>query len=80
MASRSVQISLEEDLLDRIDEHPDVRKRGRSAFIRRALEVYLMYEKNKNIDLSYARGYGGEADRVAEEMAEMMEAQSWLDE
>jgi metal-responsive CopG/Arc/MetJ family transcriptional regulator len=41
MASRPVQISIDEELLERIDEDAEAREKGRSAFIRAAVEWYL---------------------------------------
>jgi len=38
---RPVQISMDAALLRRIDADPEVRQRGRSAFIRSAIEMYL---------------------------------------
>jgi metal-responsive CopG/Arc/MetJ family transcriptional regulator len=41
MSARPVQISLDSELLSQIDADPEVRERGRSAFIRSAVELYL---------------------------------------
>jgi metal-responsive CopG/Arc/MetJ family transcriptional regulator len=80
MAAKSVQISLDEDLLRKVDRHPEVRKKGRSAFIRKALELLLDLDRRRKVDGAYARGYSGKADELADELAGLGEAQSWMEE
>jgi hypothetical protein len=41
MAAKPVQISIETSLLRRIDADPEARRRGHSALIRLAGELYL---------------------------------------
>jgi metal-responsive CopG/Arc/MetJ family transcriptional regulator len=41
MAAKPVQVSLDQELLRRIDRDPEARKLGRSAFIRNAVSTYL---------------------------------------
>ena len=79
MASRPIQISMETELLRRIDRDPEARKKGRSAFIRSAVELYLRAKEKRSIDAEIRRGYGGEADRIAEELDPLIEAQEWPD-
>jgi metal-responsive CopG/Arc/MetJ family transcriptional regulator len=77
VSARSVQISLDEDLLARIDRHPKVKKSGRSEFIRIAVRLYLDLERRRAIDDAYARAYGEKGDEVYEEFAELLKGQSW---
>lgn len=77
MAARSVQISIDEELLEEIDRRPETRRKGRSAVIRRALRLYLELSRRREIDAEYARAYGGDADRVLEEFAGLIGAQAW---
>jgi metal-responsive CopG/Arc/MetJ family transcriptional regulator len=77
MAARSVQISIDDELLKKVDARKDTRQHGRSAFIRRAIELYLELEKRRDIDRAYANAYGGHADAVFDELAELMEGQAW---
>ena len=58
MAARSVQISLDQDLLEAIDRRPETKRDGRSAVIKRALRLYLEQAQRESIDDSYARAYG----------------------
>lgn len=81
MPSRSIQISIDEGLLSRVDKQPLAKKRGRSAFIRVALEAYLEEEHQRAIDNEYARAYGGgSAKVVAEEFRPLMGRQRWPEE
>ena len=77
MAARSVQISLDEELLAEVDRDPEARDLGRSALIRRALRVYLDLKRQRDIDAAYERGYGGKADNVYAEFADLLGTQSW---
>jgi Arc/MetJ-type ribon-helix-helix transcriptional regulator len=58
MAARSVQISLDEELLREIDRRPETKRDGRSAVIKRALQLYLDRKRRETIDETYARAYG----------------------
>jgi metal-responsive CopG/Arc/MetJ family transcriptional regulator len=78
MSARSVQISLDEKLLARVDRAPLARRKGRSAFIRAALESYLASEASRAIDEAYDRGYGGKAaERALAEFGPLAAGQSW---
>lgn len=77
MAARSVQISIDGELLKKIDARKDTRQHGRSAFIRRAIELYLELERQRDIDRAYARAYGGRADAILDELADLMDGQAW---
>ena len=55
--TKVVQISIDERLLRRIDAHPDAKKHGRSAFLRKAAEEYLRRKREQAIDESYRRAY-----------------------
>ena len=80
VTARSVQISLDQELLDQVDREPEAQRAGRSALIRRALRVYLALKRRQEIDEAYLRGYGGQADEVLGEFAELISGQSWPDE
>ena len=77
MPARSVQISLDEALLARIDKRPDAKRAGRSAFIRKAIELYLELERRREIDKAYARGYGPGTPDPAEDFADLLRGQQW---
>ena len=83
MTARSVQISLDEELLHEIDRRPETKRDGRSAVIKRALRLYLDHKQRETIDESYVRGYGrdrGSKTPRESEFDVMLDAQVWPDE
>jgi len=77
MAARPVQISLERDLLTRIDRDPQTRKEGRSAFIRDAVTLYLEAKRRKEIDAQIRRAYQGHGRELLDEVERLLEEQAW---
>ncbi len=77
MAARPVQISLDNDLLGQIDADPEVREKGRSAFIRSAVRLYLKAKERREIEARLAHAYAGEADALLNEIEGLMGRQSW---
>lgn len=77
MPAKAVQVTIDEDLLRRIDEDPEVGARGRSAFIRAAVEVYLRLTQRQRIERQLEKAYQGQADAMADEVAELLVIQSW---
>jgi metal-responsive CopG/Arc/MetJ family transcriptional regulator len=77
MAAKPVQISIDTDLLERIDRDPEARTRGRSAFVRSAVERYLAAKERREIEAQIAAAYRDRADSVLEETADLLDAQEW---
>jgi len=77
MTAKPVQVSIDVDLLDRIDADPEVRTRGRSAFIRSAVELYLTARERRAIDARLARAYEGRADELLTEIEDLLGEQAW---
>ena len=77
MPAKPVQISIDTNLLQRIDRDPEVRALGRSAFIRSAVELYLTAKERREIDERLARAYGGQSDALLAEVAELIGGQTW---
>ena len=77
MAAKAVQISMNTDLLRRIDRDPEVRKRGRSAFVRSAVELYLKAKRRRDVDRVIARAFEGQADAMLEEIVDLIGDQAW---
>jgi len=77
MPARPVQISIDEELLKRIDEDPEARAKGRSAFIRSAVTSYLSDKERREIADRLARAYSGQADTLFKEVEDLLEAQTW---
>ena len=77
MSARPVQVSMDTELLRRIDADPEVRERGRSVFIRSAVEMYLRAKRRREIDARIASAYAERADDLLEEVADLMGGQEW---
>ena len=57
---KAVQVMLDERLLRELDATEEVRREGRSAVLRRALEAYLHRRRHAQIAEAYRRAYGTE--------------------
>lgn len=77
MPSQAIQVSMDKELLKRIDRDPEVRQRGRSAFIRSAVELYLRTKRRRQIDAEIERAYEGHAKQMLDEVSELVGAQEW---
>ncbi len=80
MSAKPVQISIDTDLLRRIDHDPEARAKGRSAFVRSAVELYLDAKQRREIEAQLVKAYSGQADAMLDEVAELMVDQSWPNE
>jgi len=76
MSAKPVQISVETELLERIDRDPEARAKGQSAFIRSAVEIYLAAKERREIEERLARAYGGQDDAMLEEVVEFLSGQA----
>lgn len=56
---KSIQVAFDDALLERLDRHPAVRERGRSAVLREAAADFLAREDADEIDRRYVAGYAG---------------------
>lgn len=74
---RVIQVSMDEKLLKRIDREPEVQERGRSAFIRSAVQVYLDAKRRHEIDEEITPAYEGCADEMLDEVADLVSTQAW---
>jgi metal-responsive CopG/Arc/MetJ family transcriptional regulator len=52
-----IQITVDEELLARLDADEEVRRDGRSAVLRRAADEYLRQRRRRAIAAQYAAGY-----------------------
>jgi metal-responsive CopG/Arc/MetJ family transcriptional regulator len=77
MPAKAVQISVDLELLRRIDADPEARKKGRSAFVRSAVSSYLAAKRRKAIDLAIGAAYGDAADAMEAEVSDLLDAQAW---
>jgi metal-responsive CopG/Arc/MetJ family transcriptional regulator len=70
---KAIQITVDDALLVRLDADPEVKKLGRSAVFRRAVDAYLRQRRRRDTADAYRRAYGGDV-RGAEEL------EGWSDE
>jgi metal-responsive CopG/Arc/MetJ family transcriptional regulator len=73
MATRPVQISIDQKLLDRIDRDPETKRHGRSAFIRAAVELYLAQRRRRDIDARIRAAFEGSAEEL------LAETEAWAE-
>jgi hypothetical protein len=59
---KTIQVTFDEKLLDRLDRDEEVQRDGRSAVLRRAAEMYLSYRRRQSIADAYRRAYGSGED------------------
>ncbi|MFW5905033.1 MAG: hypothetical protein ACOC8K_08765 [Gemmatimonadota bacterium] len=78
---KAIQITMDEALLQRLDETEEVKREGRSAVLRRATSEYLERRRAALIRERYEKAYGsgGEAD-LGEEYEGWAEQGSWPEE
>lgn len=67
---KAIQITVDEELLVRLDADPEVRELGRSAVVRRAVDAYLRQRRRREIGEAYRKAYGSQAGAVPELEAE----------
>jgi metal-responsive CopG/Arc/MetJ family transcriptional regulator len=80
MSAKPVQISLDEVFLRRVDADPEVKRRGRSAVVREALELYLRARERRRIDRDIRSAYGGRSNAMVTEIEDLLGSQEWPDE
>ncbi len=78
MSAKPVQTSIDSDLLERIDHDPEARAKGRSAFIRSAVELDLTAKERREIEERLTRAYAGKSDTMLEEVVELLGGQAPL--
>lgn len=77
MPAKPVQVSIDAELLRRIDADPETREKGRSAFVRSAVSSYLAAKQRNAIDAAIGAAYGGAADAMETEVSGLLDAQAW---
>jgi metal-responsive CopG/Arc/MetJ family transcriptional regulator len=77
MAAKPVQISLDRELLARIDRDPQTKEEGRSAFIRDAVEMYLAAKRRRGVDRQIAAAYGDKSRELLADVEPWLGDQAW---
>jgi metal-responsive CopG/Arc/MetJ family transcriptional regulator len=68
---------MDSDLLDQIDADAEAREKGRSAFIRSAVQLYLKVKERREVDARLIQAYAGEAGSLLDEVEDLMGRQAW---
>jgi metal-responsive CopG/Arc/MetJ family transcriptional regulator len=55
---KAIQITVDERLLARLDAEPDVKRLGRSAIFRLAIDTYLRQRRKRSLADAYRLAYG----------------------
>ena len=76
---RAIQFTIDAALLRRVDQDPEVKQRGRSAFLRHAIAEYLDRKRAGEIRTAYRRGYQA-SPPVPDELGPWIEGQAWPEE
>ena len=59
---KTIQITIDPELLHKIDNDEESMKKGRSAFLRQAVQYYLVQKRLKSISEQYRSGYRRESE------------------
>lgn len=76
---KPVQVMLDEDLLRRLAASEEVRERGRSEVVRRAVDDYLRRREREDITNRYRKAYSS-TDDLEGELDGWTEEGVWPDE
>jgi metal-responsive CopG/Arc/MetJ family transcriptional regulator len=79
MAAKPVQISIDRELLARIDRDPQTKKQGRSAFIRDAVELYLAAKRRRGVDRQIALAYRDRSRELLADVEPWLGEQAWAE-
>ena len=78
IAMKTIQITMDEELLARLDKAEEVQQIGRSAVIRRATAEYLARQSRLEIARQYQEAYGADAD-LGNEFKGWEDEAAWMD-
>jgi metal-responsive CopG/Arc/MetJ family transcriptional regulator len=59
---KTIQITMDQKLLAKLDADKETQRDGRSAVFRRAVAAYLNHRRRADITSAYQRAYGGKSD------------------
>lgn len=62
MCMKAIQVMFDEQLLRLLADSPDVKQNGRSAVVRRAVQLYLRQRERERIAQEYRNAYSDTAD------------------
>ena len=79
IAMKTIQITMDEELLTRLDKAEEVRQLGRSAVLRRATAEYLARQRRVEIARQYRKAYGAHA-ALGDEFKGWEDEAAWMNE
>lgn len=79
IAMKTIQITMDEELLARLDKAEEVRQLGRSAVLRRATGEYLARQRRVEIARQYRKAYGAH-DALGDEFKGWEDEAAWMNE
>lgn len=75
-----MQVSIDTELLARIDRDAEALEKGRSAFIRSAVELYLAAKERHEVESRLETAYRDRAGAMLEEVVGLLGRQAWPSE
>lgn len=63
---KAIQITVDDELLARLDADPEVKSLGRSAVFRKAVATYLRDRRRRSVAAAYRKAYGAGKEPSAE--------------
>lgn len=79
MWMKAIQVTFDEELLQQLDERPEVREQGRSRVLREMTAAYLAEKRAEDIARQYREGYT-KHPQTDEEIADWESIQAWPDD
>ena len=73
---KTIQITIDPELLHKIDNDEESMKKGRSAFLRQAAQYYLEQKRLKSISEQYRSGYRRESE-INDDLTSWEDEQVW---
>ena len=73
---KTIQITIDPELLHKIDNDEESIKIGRSAFLRKAVRYYLEQKRLKSISEQYRSGYRRESE-INDDLTSWEDEQVW---
>jgi metal-responsive CopG/Arc/MetJ family transcriptional regulator len=73
---KAIQISFDEELLERLDSTEEARRDGRSAVLRRATAEYLKRRARQEVATRYRKAYG-EGESLGDEFEGWEDQGQW---
>ena len=73
---KTIQITIDPELLHKIDHDEESIKKGRSAFLRQAVRYYLEQKRLKSISEQYRSGYRRESE-INDDLTSWEDEQVW---